>query len=235
MRHDISVPKKAVGRIIGTGGTVLRKIIEATCCDVFMMDKEGPPPGWDPDQRLVILFGTVERIEIALNYIGAVASGRDIFPHPGRHAKERVHHQPKGHANSGEVHGSEAGAHSMTSHQALEYYAQPHGEMAAYEYYVQPHSEMAAYGYCSPQSHENHEYALYHPAPIPYQPAPMYQPTTVYHPAPIYQPAPIYHPATVYHPAPVYQPAPVMQPVLHWPARYSPEQLPTRASGEWQQ
>ena len=72
VRHDVAVQKLRIGRIIGTRGIVLRALIERSGCEVFVLDKEGAPPGWLADQRLVVLLGRVEQIKGALALIQVV-------------------------------------------------------------------------------------------------------------------------------------------------------------------
>ena len=57
VRHDIRVAKPIVGRLIGSGGSTYRDLATRTGASIFVLDKEGPPPGWSNDWRLVIIMG----------------------------------------------------------------------------------------------------------------------------------------------------------------------------------
>ena len=36
---------------------VLKQLLERTQCEIFVLDKEGPPPGCTPFQRVIVLIG----------------------------------------------------------------------------------------------------------------------------------------------------------------------------------
>jgi len=80
VRHDILVEKSKVGRIIGPRGTSLKALIEATACEVFVLDKEGPPMGFPPDMRAVILVGTFRVVSHALFEVNTLLNGARPFP-----------------------------------------------------------------------------------------------------------------------------------------------------------
>ena len=50
MRNDVVVPRSMLGRLIGAQGSMIRDIRERSGAEVFICDKEGPPPdgegGW---------------------------------------------------------------------------------------------------------------------------------------------------------------------------------------------
>ena len=58
VRHDIMIEKSRVGRLIGVGGSVFKALVARTGCEIFVLDKEGAPPGCAPHMRLVILMGS---------------------------------------------------------------------------------------------------------------------------------------------------------------------------------
>jgi len=65
IRKDLIVPKTMVGRILGSGGSKFKEIMSKTSCKVFVLDKEGPPPGYEPDQRMVTLIGFDSQVDAA--------------------------------------------------------------------------------------------------------------------------------------------------------------------------
>jgi len=69
IRKDLIVPKAMVGRILGSGGSKFKEIMSNTSCKVFVLDKEGPPPGYEEDQRMVTLIGFESQVEAAENEI----------------------------------------------------------------------------------------------------------------------------------------------------------------------
>jgi len=60
VRHDVIVEKGKVGWVIGPQGSTLKALLASTQCEIFVLDKEGPPPNFGPDQRLICLVGTPE-------------------------------------------------------------------------------------------------------------------------------------------------------------------------------
>ena len=58
VRHDVMIEKSLVGRLIGRGGSIFKALVARTGCEIFVLDKEGPPPGCAPHMRLVILMGS---------------------------------------------------------------------------------------------------------------------------------------------------------------------------------
>ena len=64
-RHDIVLDRSYVGKLIGQRGNNLQALRQGTQCDVFVLDKEGPPPGFDADHRLVVLMGSEEQVDAA--------------------------------------------------------------------------------------------------------------------------------------------------------------------------
>jgi len=61
-RHDIIVEKAHVGRLIGSGGSTYKELTQKTGCNIFVLDKEGPAPGFPEDQRIVVLIGTEAQV-----------------------------------------------------------------------------------------------------------------------------------------------------------------------------
>ena len=64
-RHDMLVEKGKIGRVIGPQGTTLKALTQNTQCEIFVLDKEGPPPGCGMDQRLIVLLGTSSTVSHA--------------------------------------------------------------------------------------------------------------------------------------------------------------------------
>ena len=56
-RHDLIVDKSVLGRLIGPSGAAHRALVQQTKCEIFLLDKQGPPPGYTAEQRLVVLIG----------------------------------------------------------------------------------------------------------------------------------------------------------------------------------
>eukprot|EP00966_Prymnesium_polylepis_P101784 2356770-Prymnesium_polylepis.1 len=69
VRHDILVDKQRIGRIIGPRGATLQQLTHSTQCEIFVMDKEGAPIGYSPDQRVVILVGGPGQVMYAASEI----------------------------------------------------------------------------------------------------------------------------------------------------------------------
>jgi len=65
VRHDIVIAKGQVGRLIGSGGTTYKELQNKTGCNIFILDKEGPAPGFPEDQRLVVLIGRELQVSCA--------------------------------------------------------------------------------------------------------------------------------------------------------------------------
>ena len=72
VRHDIIIEKAKVGKIIGSRGATLQAIIQNTTCEIFVLDKEGAPPGYGPDQRLICLVGYDSQVSGAMAEIDQV-------------------------------------------------------------------------------------------------------------------------------------------------------------------
>jgi len=47
-----------LGRLIGSAGATYRELCARTSAHIFVLDKEGAPPGWADDSRLVSLRGS---------------------------------------------------------------------------------------------------------------------------------------------------------------------------------
>ena len=74
VRHDISIADSMGGKIIGHGGATYRELKAATNCNVFVLLKEGAPPGFTKEQRLVILIGRPEQVKQILVAKGSQGS-----------------------------------------------------------------------------------------------------------------------------------------------------------------
>ena len=72
VRHDIIIEKAKVGKIIGSRGATLQAIIQISTCEIFVLDKEGAPPGCSPDQRLICLVGYDTQVSSAMAEIDQV-------------------------------------------------------------------------------------------------------------------------------------------------------------------
>ena len=51
VRNDVMVAKTMVGRLIGTGGSMYKELQTKTGAQIFILDKEGPPPGQADDRQ----------------------------------------------------------------------------------------------------------------------------------------------------------------------------------------
>ena len=77
VRHDILVSKENVGRIIGQRGNTLLALLQGTQCEVFVLDKEGPPPGVDDNQRLVVLVGDQAQVRRAREEVDLIINNHN--------------------------------------------------------------------------------------------------------------------------------------------------------------
>jgi len=64
-RVDLRYPHEHIGRLIGAGGSAYRDLCKRTGAHIFILDKEGPPPGWGDESRLVCLMGTEAQVRRA--------------------------------------------------------------------------------------------------------------------------------------------------------------------------
>lgn len=83
VRRDVLVEKTMIGRLIGPGGSTYRKLLATTNCEIFVLDKEGPPPGFGFDQRLIVLMGTeavVAHANVEINAIVEACKGKTSSP-----------------------------------------------------------------------------------------------------------------------------------------------------------
>lgn len=62
VRNDVTIPKSMVGRLIGTGGAIFKELTAKTACNIFILDREGPPPGASEDERVVVLVGNDSQV-----------------------------------------------------------------------------------------------------------------------------------------------------------------------------
>jgi len=88
IRHDIRVAKPIVGRLIGSGGATFRDLSQRTGASIFVLDKEGPPPGWSNDWRLVIIMGyeaqvihAIQEVETLIGSSPLLSGGGAAAPH----------------------------------------------------------------------------------------------------------------------------------------------------------
>jgi hypothetical protein len=59
---------------------VLLPPLQGTRCEVFVLDKEGPPPGADESQRLVVLVGEPAQVRAASSEIDLLLSNQSYRP-----------------------------------------------------------------------------------------------------------------------------------------------------------
>merc|ERR1740130_779012 len=64
IRHDITIEKRCIGRLLGKGGRHLEAMQENSGCCIFIIDKD-VPPGEGEEHRLLILCGCYEAVKIA--------------------------------------------------------------------------------------------------------------------------------------------------------------------------
>ena len=62
VRHDLLVTDFDGGKLIGPSGAVYQRLQRETGCHIFVLLKEGPPPGCHEEQRLVTLIGTEAQV-----------------------------------------------------------------------------------------------------------------------------------------------------------------------------
>jgi len=72
VRNDILVAKTMVGRLIGTGGSMYKELQTKTGAQIFILDKEGPPPGVDDAQRIVVVLGHEDQVQYATHEISTL-------------------------------------------------------------------------------------------------------------------------------------------------------------------
>ena len=65
VRHDRIVQKANLGRLIGVSGTIFKELTQKHGANLFVLDKEGPPPGYPDEQRLVVLIGSSHQVAAA--------------------------------------------------------------------------------------------------------------------------------------------------------------------------
>mmetsp|Transcript_65041 Transcript_65041/g.178468 ORF Transcript_65041/g.178468 Transcript_65041/m.178468 type:complete len:164 (+) Transcript_65041:858-1349(+) len=64
-----------VGRLIGTGGSIFKELTAKTACHIFVLDREGPPPGAPEDERIVVCLGTEAQVGHATYEIDQLLNG----------------------------------------------------------------------------------------------------------------------------------------------------------------
>ena len=69
VRNDVMVAKTMVGRLIGTGGSMYKELQTKTGAQIFILDKEGPPPGQADDMRIVVVLGSEAQVSYASHEI----------------------------------------------------------------------------------------------------------------------------------------------------------------------
>ena len=101
VRNDVLVPKSIVGRLIGTAGSMYKELQSKTGAQIFILDKEGPPPGQPEDMRLVVILGSEAQVSYASHEVtslidatqavnrmrgggGSGHAGGKAFPHVGK-------------------------------------------------------------------------------------------------------------------------------------------------------
>ena len=100
VRNDVLVPKSIVGRLIGTAGSMYKELQTKTGAQIYILDKEGPPPGQPEDMRLVVILGSEAQVSYASHEVtglidatqavnrmrggGSGHAGGKAFPHVGK-------------------------------------------------------------------------------------------------------------------------------------------------------
>jgi len=79
VRHDIMTEKALIGRVIGSRGTTLQALKARTSCEIFILDKEGPPPGFAPTERVIVLIGGASVVGHATAEINECLHGSGPF------------------------------------------------------------------------------------------------------------------------------------------------------------
>lgn len=82
VKHDMLVPKGQVGRLIGQGGATYKELQVKTSCNIFVLDKEGPPSGFGVEQRVVVLVGTPSAVTLASHQVLDTLQGPATAPPP---------------------------------------------------------------------------------------------------------------------------------------------------------
>eukprot|EP00316_Scyphosphaera_apsteinii_P020242 CAMPEP_0119299956 /NCGR_PEP_ID=MMETSP1333-20130426/1971_1 /TAXON_ID=418940 /ORGANISM="Scyphosphaera apsteinii, Strain RCC1455" /LENGTH=660 /DNA_ID=CAMNT_0007301565 /DNA_START=15 /DNA_END=1997 /DNA_ORIENTATION=- len=77
VRHDFLIDEGEGGKLIGQGGCTYKELKQTSGCNIFVLLKEGAPPGFAPTQRLVILIGTEQQVAVAAQKISALLSMTD--------------------------------------------------------------------------------------------------------------------------------------------------------------
>ena len=72
VRNDVLVAKSMVGRLIGTGGSMYKELQTKTGAQIFILDKEGPPPGQADDMRIVVVLGSEAQVSYASHEISSL-------------------------------------------------------------------------------------------------------------------------------------------------------------------
>jgi|TARA_B100000524_G_scaffold305323_1_gene180526 hypothetical protein len=76
VRHDLLIADSLGGKIIGHGGETYRQLKAQTGCHVFVLLKEGAPPGCSAEQRMVILIGTEAAVSLATAEISLLLNAK---------------------------------------------------------------------------------------------------------------------------------------------------------------
>jgi len=82
VRHDLLVEKAHIGQLIGPGGSTIGRLLASTGCDIFVLDKEGPPSGFGVEQRVVVLVGTPSAVTLASHQVLDTLQGPATAPPP---------------------------------------------------------------------------------------------------------------------------------------------------------
>jgi hypothetical protein len=74
VRHDILIEDGEGGKLIGKAGAIFKELKATTGCNVFVILKEGAPPGFGETQRLVILIGTPPQVAACAERVSKLLS-----------------------------------------------------------------------------------------------------------------------------------------------------------------
>lgn len=62
VRHDILIEDCEGKKLIGRGGRIFKELESSTGCRLFALLRDGPPPGFHSDHRLICLIGTPSQV-----------------------------------------------------------------------------------------------------------------------------------------------------------------------------
>jgi len=78
VKHDMLIGKDRVGRLIGPQGSTYKELQMKTSCNIFVLDKEGPAPGFSEEQRIVTLIGFEQQVAAAEKEITSMLYKKEI-------------------------------------------------------------------------------------------------------------------------------------------------------------